>query len=100
MRLLIAIIIALLFIGPAESVRVGGGAERVLLLGSMTQNASFQGNISGETNETNQSNISIQDRGMIDIKSSMSPVSVFNSSQVTKMPDSILANSISYQFTA
>jgi len=85
---------------PSGIGKGGGGAERVLLLGSMTQNASFQGNISGETNETNQSNISIQDRGMIDIKSSMSPVSVFNSSQVTKMPDSILANSIAYQFTA
>ena len=99
MRLLIAVIIALLFIGLAESVRVGGGAERVLLLGNMTQNVSFQGNISGETNETNQSNISIQESDMIDIKIPMSPVPVSNSMEVTKMPDSILANSIAYQFT-
>jgi len=99
MRLLITVIIALLFISLAESVRVVGGAERVLLLGSMTQNASFQGNTSRMTNETNQSNISIQDMGMIDIKSPMSPVSVSNSMEVTRMPNSILANSIAYQFT-
>lgn len=98
MRLLIAIVLALLFMGPGESLRVGAAAEKAIPLGSLAQNASFQGNIS-EINVTNQTNITAQDGDMIDIKSPMSTVPATNRKQGTAMPDSILANSIAYQFT-
>jgi hypothetical protein len=99
MKLLIAIVLAVMVIGLGESVRVGGSAERVIPLGSLTQNASFQGNISEETNATNQTNISSQDRGMIDIKSPMSPIPAINKRPDSILPNSIQANSIAYQFT-
>ena len=99
MRLLIAIVLALLFMGPGESLRVGGTAEKAIPLGSLTQNDSFQGNISEKINATNQTNITAQYGEIIDIKSPMSIVPAANRRQGTAMPDSILANSIAYQFT-
>ena len=99
MRILIAIVLALLFMGSGESLRVGGTAEKAIPLGSLAQNASIQGNISEEINATNQTNITAQDGGIIDIKSPMGIVPATNSRPGTTMPDSILANSIAYQFT-
>lgn len=99
MRILTAIVLVLLFIGIAESVRVGGTTEKLIPLGSLAQNASFQGNISKDTNATNQTNITAQDRGVIDIKSPMGIIPATNRRQGTTMPNSIQANSIAYQFT-
>lgn len=99
MRRLIVIVLALLFINLGESLRVGGTAEKAMPLGSLAQNASIPGNISEEINVTNQTNITAQDGDMIDIKSPMSTVPATNRRQGTAMPDSILANSIAYQFT-
>jgi len=92
MRLLIAIVLALLLMGPGESLRVGGTAEKAIPLGSLTQNDSFQGNISEKINATNQTNITAQYGDIIDIKSPMSIVPAANRRQGTAMPDSILAN--------
>lgn len=99
MKLLICIMVLLMVIGLAESVQLGGTTEKVILLGSLSKNALSQANASNETNITNQTNITDEGSAVIAIRNPMSIIPVSNKFKIVDSPNSIQANTITYQFT-
>ncbi|HNX10062.1 MAG TPA: hypothetical protein PKL29_08095 [Methanothrix sp.] len=100
MRLLIGFMLLVLIIGIAESIQEGGAnSGKVILLGSLSKNAINEANTANETNITNQSNITNPARGAVAIKNPMSTIPVSKKVKGTRLPNSIQANTIAYQFT-
>ncbi len=102
MRLLIGIMLLFLIFGIAESIQVGGTAEKVVLLGSLSKNSMSQinqTNATNQTNSTNQSSISDRNSNAIAITNPMSTIPVSNVGKRAFSPDSAQANSIVYRFT-
>ena len=93
MRQLICIITLLMVIGLAESIQTGGTTEKAILLGSLSKNSLSQGNASNETN------ITAVNSSVVAIKNPMSAIPVSNKYKRVDSPNSIQANSITYQFT-
>jgi hypothetical protein len=90
----------ILIIGMAESIQEGGAnAGKVILLGSLSKNAINQVNPANETNITNQTNITNPSSGAVAIKNPMSTIPVSKKVKGTRLPNSIQANTIAYQFT-
>lgn len=90
----------ILIIGMAESIQEGGANKgKVILLGSLSKNAMNQANLANETNVTNQTNTTIPASGAIAIKNPMSTIPVSKKVKDTRLPNSIQANTIAYQFT-
>jgi hypothetical protein len=100
MRLLIGFMFLILIAGMAESIQEGGATNgKMLLLGSLSKNAINQFNPANETNITNQTNITNPASGPVAIKNPMSTIPVSKKVKGTRLPNSIQANTIAYQFT-
>jgi hypothetical protein len=99
MRMLIYFMVLLMVIGLAGTIQLGGSTEKTIILGSLSKNILNQSNASNETNMTNQTNIANQSTTSISIKNPMSIIPVSNKFKSVDSPNSIQANSITYQFT-
>lgn len=100
MRLLIGFMLLVLVIGMAESIQQGGAnAGKVILLGSLSKNTISQVNPANDTNITNQTNITDPASGAVAIRNPMSTIPVSKKVKGTRLPNSIQANTIAYQFT-
>jgi hypothetical protein len=99
MRMLIYFVVLLMVIGLAGTIQLGGSTEKTIILGSLSKNVLNQSYASNETNTTNQTNITNQSTTSIAIKSPMSIIPVSNKFKSVDSPNSISANSITYQFT-
>jgi len=90
----------ILIIGMAESIQEGGAnTGKVILLGSLSKNAISQVNTANDTNITNQTNITDPASGAVAIRNPMSTIPVSKKAKGTRLPNSIQANTIAYQFT-